>query len=110
MRAWQQRNECDSLASSPLDTARDAYAPFLPSMNLRFGLLLCAREKIEIATLIGLADMLGIHGAIAAQEMRRRRFPGGATARQLFLVDVEMDFPCRHVDLDLIAGLHQRQR
>src|SRR5579864_6011086 len=77
-------------------------------VNLRLGGARRAGEKIEIAALVGLADMLRIHRAIAAQKMRRRRFPIGAAARELFVADVEVDFACRDVDLDLVTGLHQR--
>src|SRR5579862_9930166 len=78
-------------------------------MNLRLRGGLRAHQKIEIAALVGLADMLGIHRAVAAQKVRRRRCPGGAAARELFVADVEMDFPRRDVDLDFVAGLHQSQ-
>src|SRR3984893_3653176 len=78
-------------------------------MNLRLGGTLRARKKIEIAALVGLAAMLGIHRTIAAQKMRRRRLPGGAAPRELFFADVKMDFARRDVDLDFGAGLHQSQ-
>ena len=52
----------------------------------------------------------GIHGAIAAGIMRRRRSPGGAPARKFVVADVQMNAACRDIDLDLVAGLHQRQR
>src|SRR5580692_4761109 len=78
-------------------------------MNLRLRGGLRAREKVEIATLVGLADMFGIHRAVAAQKMRRRRLPGGMAARELFVADVKMNFPRRDVDFDFVAGLHQSQ-
>src|SRR6202034_3040624 len=78
--------------------------------TLRLGRALRAREKIKIAALVGLADMLGIHRAVAAQKVRRRWCPGGATACQFLIADVKMDFSRRDIDLDLVAGLHQRER
>jgi hypothetical protein len=67
-------------------------------------------EKIEIAALVGLADMLGIHRAVAARvsaaaAASRRR--GGA---QLLVADVQMDAAGGDVELDLVAVLHQSQR
>jgi len=73
-------------------------------MDLRFSDRLLAGEKIEIAALVGLADMLGEHRAVAARIMRRRRPPGGAPAGKLLLADVQMDAARGDVDLDLIGS------
>src|ERR1700678_3692383 len=79
-------------------------------MYLRLGDACGAFEKIEVAAFVGLADMLRIHRAVAAGIAWRRRRPGGAPAGQLLLADMEMNFSRRHVDLDVVAGLHQRDR
>src|SRR5947209_16407342 len=60
-------------------------------MNFRLRDLSLAGEKIEIAALVGLPDMGGEHGAVAARVARRRLLPGGAAAVELLLADVEMD-------------------
>src|ERR1700686_2574233 len=78
-------------------------------MNLRLGGTLRSSEKIEIAALVGPADVVGIHRAVAAQKVRRRRSPGCAAARELFITDVKVYFSPRDVDLDLVAGLHQSE-
>src|SRR5262249_59894990 len=79
------------------------------SVNLRFGNLPLAGEEIEIAAFVGLADMGGEHGAVAAQVAWSGRFPGRTAAVELLLREVEVDAPRRHVHLDRIAGLHERQ-
>src|SRR5262249_8592207 len=73
------------------------------SVNCRCGNLRLAGEEIEIAAFVGLADMGGEHGAVAAQVAWRGRFPGRAAAVELLLRDVEVDAPRRHVHLDRIA-------
>src|SRR5579871_288475 len=80
------------------------------SMNLRLRGRCGAAEKIEVAALVGLADVLRIHRAVAALKMRRRLFPGGAAARQFFVADVQVDLARGDIDFDLVAGLNQRQR
>src|SRR6266852_4416765 len=80
------------------------------SMNLRLRSSLSRKQKIEIATLVGLPDMGRIHRPVSALVMRRRRAPGAAAAREFFVGDVEMDAPRIGVDLDLIAGLHESKR
>src|ERR1700692_5036115 len=79
-------------------------------MNLRLGDGRRALEKSEVAAFVGLADVLRIHGAVAAGVFRRRRRPGGAAARKLVVADVEVDAPRGDVDLDLVAGLHESER
>src|SRR5262252_6815472 len=59
------------------------------SVNLRFGNLPLAGEEIEIAAFVGLADMGGEHGAVAAQVAWSGRFPGRTAAVELLLRDVE---------------------
>ncbi len=68
------------------------------------------RQEIEIAAFVGLADVLRIHGAVAARVTRRRLFPGGAAARQLLVRHVQMDAALVDIDLDLVAGLHEGER
>src|SRR5215475_15391214 len=73
------------------------------SVDFRLGNLPLAGEEIEVAAFIGLPDMGGEHGAIAARVARRRLFPGRAAAIEFFLGDVEMNAPRRHVHLDRVA-------
>src|SRR5438876_410382 len=82
----------------------------LASMNLRLGHRRLALEKIEVAALVGLADVLGEHRAVAARVFRRRLFPGSLAAGQLAVADVQMDRALVDVDLDLVAGLHEVER
>src|SRR5213596_1319376 len=79
------------------------------SVDFRFGNLPLAGEEIEVAAFVGLPDMGGEHGAIAAGVARRGLLPGCAAAIELFLGDVEMDAPRRHVQLDRVAGFYEGQ-
>ena len=79
-------------------------------MNLRLGDALRAAQEIEVAALVGLADMLGKHRAVAARIFGRRRPPGGAPARKLLLADVQMDASRGDVDLDLVARMPAGRR
>src|SRR5207247_4388765 len=78
-------------------------------VDFRFGNLPLAGEEIEVAAFVGLPDMGGEHGAIAAGVARRGLLPGCAAAIELFLGDVEMDAPRRHVQLDRVAGFYEGQ-
>ena len=60
-------------------------------MNLRLRRRRPGEQEIEVAALVGLADMLGKHGAITAQVARRRRAPGGAAAGEFLVGDVQVD-------------------
>src|SRR5262244_2156316 len=64
------------------------------SVNFRFGNLPLAGEEIEIAAFVGLADMGGEHGAVAAKVARRGLFPGRAPAVEFLLRDVQVNAPC----------------
>src|SRR4249920_750473 len=79
-------------------------------VNFRLGNLSRSGEEIEVAAFVGLADMSGEHGTVAARIARRRRLPGRATAGELLLAHIQMDAARRHVDLDGIAGAHECQR
>src|SRR5258707_6583278 len=79
------------------------------SVNFRFGNLPLAGEEIEIAAFVGLPDMGGEHGPIAAKVAWRRLFPRRAAAIEFLLRDVQVDAPRRYVDLDHVAGLNERQ-
>src|SRR3954466_13382291 len=80
------------------------------SMNLRLRHLGLALQEVEIAALVGLADVLGEHRAITARVFRCRRHPGGLPSRELGVADMQMDHPLVDVDLDLVAGLHEGER
>src|SRR5712692_10009732 len=70
------------------------------SVNFRLGNLPLAGAEVEIAAFIGLADMGGEHGAVAAKVTWRGLFPDRTTAVELLLCDVQMDAARRHVHLD----------
>src|SRR5690349_8029747 len=79
-------------------------------MNLRLRHLAGGGEEVEVAAVVGLADVLGEHRAVAARIFRRRLLPGGTALRHFLVADVEMNLAGRHVDLDLVAGLHKGER
>src|SRR5262249_11132089 len=80
------------------------------SMNLRLRNAFAREQKVEIATLVGLPDMGGVHRPITAGVARRRRTPSASTAGEFLLGDVQMDMPRIGIDLDLVAGAHQSER
>src|SRR5262249_11306530 len=67
-------------------------------------------EEIEVASLIGLLDVLGEHPAIAALEAALGLLPGGAAFCQFRLIHIEIDGARGDIERDLVAILHQRQR
>src|SRR5262249_53034242 len=79
-------------------------------MDLRLGYLPLAGEEVEVAAFVGLADMGGEHGAVAARVARRRRFPGRAPAAEFVLCDSEVDAAGGDIDLDRVAGAHEGER
>src|SRR5260370_37365754 len=67
-----------------------------------------ATQKVEIAALGRLKDMLEIHSSIAALEAWSGRAPGGAPLGQFRVSDEQLKpFP-RYVDFDCIGILQQR--
>src|SRR6188472_1081865 len=94
-------------SARPGMTVRD-FRPRLMNLRLRHRRL--ALEKIEVATLVGLADVLGEHRAVAARIFGRWLLPVGLAAGHLGVADVKMDAALVDVDLDLIAGLHEVER
>jgi len=79
-------------------------------MNLRLGDRPERRKEIEVAAFVGLADVLRVKRTIAARIAGGRGCPGGAAARELLVVHMQMNSARRHVDLDLVAGLHEGER
>src|ERR1700756_1639466 len=77
------------------------------SVDFRLGDLPLAGEEIEVAAFVGLPDMGGEHGPIAAKVAWRRLFPRRAAAGEFLLRDVQVDAPRRHVALDRVAGLNE---
>src|SRR5665811_142511 len=69
-----------------------------------------APEKVEVAALGRLVDVLQVEAAVSPAEGQWRRLPGGPATRQLGVIDMEMDAPRGHVQLDFISVAHQRQR
>src|ERR1700730_10815509 len=74
---------CSTWSNSPIF--------ILSLVNLRLGDLPLAGEEVEVAAFVGLADMGGEHGAVAARVARRRRLPGRTPAGELLLCDIEVD-------------------
>src|SRR6185312_1401254 len=66
-------------------------------------------EEVEIAAEIRLGDALDIEPAITARRLFRR-LPGGTTARELGLVDQEIDLAGGGVEADTVAVAYQRER
>src|SRR3954462_6576506 len=79
-------------------------------VNFRIGNLPRDGEEIEVAAFVGLADMSGEHGPVAAQVAWRRRLPGRLATSEFSLADVQMNAARRHVNLDGIPGAHECQR
>src|SRR5512143_1404526 len=79
-------------------------------MNFRLGHRAEWCEKIEIATLVSLPDVLRVKRAITARIARRRLCPAGAAARNFLVRHMEVDAARRHVDLDLVACFHEGKR
>ena len=93
------------------DRPRVVVAIFSPSVKFfRFGDRRRAFEKVEVAALVGLADMRRNTWRRSRAHKAAAGCPGGAPARKFVVADMRMDAACRDVDLDLVAGLHQRQR
>src|SRR5258708_11868321 len=116
---WRNARGCANMAASgPCPCATWSKSPIFikssaggvgRSVNFRFGNLPLAGEEIEIAAFVGLPDMGGEHGPIAAKVAWRRLFPRRAAAIEFLLRDVQVDAPRRYVDLDHVAGLNERQ-
>src|SRR5262249_50419484 len=102
------RLPCSTWSKSPIFIKSSA-GGLGRSGNFRFGNLPLAGEEIEIAAFVGLPDMGGEHGPIAAEVAWGRLFPRRAAAVEFLLRDVQVDAPRRHVDLDRVAGLNERQ-
>src|SRR6187455_1269131 len=67
-------------------------------------------EEIEVAAVVGLADVLLVERAEAAVEARRGRLPAGAAARELGIVDVQVELAPGHVQRDGVAVADERER
>src|SRR5215470_2978403 len=80
------------------------------SMNFRFGNRSWRTEKIEIAADVSLANMCAEHRAVATLIARLRWPPRRVPSTEFLLTNMQMNPPRGHVDLDLVAGLHQRER
>src|SRR5437588_298329 len=66
-------------------------------------------QEIEVATFVGLLDVLGEHPAVAAFIARLGFLPGGAALGQLLVRDVHVDGALIDIERDHVAGAHQRQ-
>src|ERR1700761_8477109 len=63
------------------------------SMNLRLRDRAAGEQEVEVAALVGLADVGGIHRAVAARIVRRGRRPRRAAARELLVRYVQVNAP-----------------
>src|SRR5712692_11849329 len=79
-------------------------------MNLGLRRRSGALEEVEVAALVRLPDVLREERAVAALEFARRGFPGALALHHLCVVDQDLQPAARHVELDRVAGLHQRER
>src|SRR5690606_7192557 len=69
-----------------------------------------AFEEIEIAALVGLADVLLEHGAVAALVAWRQRLPFGTATGKLLIGNMEVKPSARNVYLDVITSFDKCQR
>src|SRR5690349_19706100 len=74
-----------------------------------YGRAAAADEEIQIGSLVSLLHVLDIKLVVTALR-RLGRLPGGATLRALSLAHIEMQSARRHIELDDVAGLHERER
>src|SRR6266850_6032838 len=79
-------------------------------MNLWLGDRRSSLEEVEVAALVGLADVAREDGAIAARELLLRLAPGALPARQLGGIHLEVELALVDVELDQVTGFHQRER
>src|SRR6266850_7750284 len=79
-------------------------------MNLWLGDRRSSLEEVEVAALVGLADVAREDGAVAARELLLRLAPGALPARQLGGFHLEVQLALVDIELDQIAALHQRER
>src|SRR5438105_14105536 len=67
-------------------------------------------EEVEIAALVGLADMARENGAVAALEFARRRCPGVFSSREFGFIYRQVQFAPLDVELDEVAVAHDFER
>jgi len=72
-------------------------------MDLRIGRRGRAFEKIEIAALVGLCDVLLVERTEAALELGLGSLPRGAAARELVVADLELQPARGHIELDHVV-------
>src|SRR5882757_10611966 len=91
-----------------LDRNRDLRAGALPAadhapedaIGLLLGVLTAALEKVEIAALVGLHDVLQEHRAVAAPVLRRGGHKVGEASLDLGRGHLEVEAPCGEVEAD----------
>src|SRR5262245_61068181 len=99
------RFPCSTWSKSPIFIKSSA-GGVRRSVDFRLGNLPLAGEEIEIAAFVGLADMGGEHGAVAAKVAWRGLFPGRAAAVELLLRDVQANAAGRDLRLGRIGALN----
>src|SRR5579863_9442433 len=80
------------------------------SVNLGLGYGGGTGEEIEIASGLGLADMLLVKRAVAPGKAWRGRDPRRAAPRELVRQHDKLEAATRHVELDHVAGFDQSKR
>src|SRR4051812_947954 len=79
-------------------------------MNFRFPYRRGPLEEIEVAPAIGLADVLRIQPAESARILCFTRFPCRTPAPELVVAHAQRQPPPRHIELDDVAVLDERER
>src|SRR5882672_10491952 len=106
---WRDRESRITFLSVPPSLC-PSVSPSLSSVNLRLRRLGAGVQEIEVASLIGLRDMLAEERAESTLIMWRRRRPFGAPARHFFFADQQIQFSIRHVQFDQISVADEGQR
>src|SRR5258706_2806228 len=82
----------------------------VPSVNFRLGDRRRTLEEIEVAALVGLADMAREDGAVAARELSLGLAPRALAPGELRGVDLEIELALLDIELDQVAVLYQGKR
>ena len=78
-------------------------------MDLGFSSGIGATEKVKVASLVSLLDVLHDQFAVAARKLRWGRTPLGAAFGELFCAQGDVDALGSHIESDDVAGADQCQ-
>lgn len=67
-------------------------------------------EEVEVSAFVRLCDVIDEELRVAAMIAWRGGFPRSTTFRQLFITDVQMQLPVRHIEFDEVTVLHEGER